>query len=323
MMSPSTPALPATPWQVAIALCSLYLVWGSTYLAIGIAVETMPPLLMAGTRFLIAGGLLYGILRWQGSPAPSPAQWRGALIVGTLLLLGGNGLVCLAERSVASSLAALVVATVPLWMVLLPWIGGGSRPPLRTLLALACGLAGVGLLSAGGQGQGVDLLGASMLLAAALCWALGSLYARRLRDAPTPLVSTSLHMLCGGAALVVVAVLCGDLARTHPQEMTAASLLSFAYLVTMGSIVGFGSYVWLLRHTSATLATSYSYVNPLVALALGCLLHHEALGRATPLATALIVGAVVVMSRPAGGSAADRPGTAGPHPILGQGKARP
>jgi len=322
-MTPSAPASPATAWQVAVALCSIYLIWGSTYLAIGIAVETMPPLLMAGARFLLAGGLLYGVMRWRGEPAPSAEQWRGAAIVGTLLLLGGNGLVCLAERSVASSLAALLVATVPLWMVLLPWLAGGSRPPLRTLLALATGLAGVWLLTAGGQAQGVDPLAAFMLLAAALCWAVGSLYARRLRHAPSPLVSTSLNMLCGGAALLIAAVLCGDLARTHPQAMSAASALSFAYLVTMGSIIGFGSYVWLLRHTSATLATSYSYVNPLVALALGCLLHHEALGSTTPLATALIVGAVLVMSRAGSTPPTDRPGTGEPHPILVQKKARP
>jgi drug/metabolite transporter (DMT)-like permease len=323
-MTPGAPATPhAAPWQVAGALASIYLIWGSTYLAIGIAVETMPPLLMAGARFLLAGGLLYAVMRWQGAPAPSAAQWRGAALVGTLLLLGGNGLVCLAERAVPSSLAALLVATVPLWMVLLPWLAGGHRPPLRTLLALATGLAGVALLTAGGPGHGVDPAAAGMLLAAAVSWAAGSLVARRQRDAPSPLVSTSLHMLCGGAALVLAAALTGDLVRIRPQAMSAASLLSFAYLVTMGSIVGFGSYVWLLRHTSATVATSYSYVNPLVALVLGCLLHHEALGPATPLAAALIIGAVVIMSRPAGGPPADRPGADRPHPILGAGKARP
>jgi drug/metabolite transporter (DMT)-like permease len=306
-------------WQIACALAAIYLIWGSTYLAIGIAVETMPPLVMAGARFLIAGILLYAVMRWRGEPAPSGEQWRGALIVGSLLLLGGNGLVCLAERTVASSLAALVVATVPLWMVLLPWLTGGSRPPARTLIALGTGLVGVGLLTVGGQDHGIDPLGAGMLLAASLCWAIGSLYSRRLRHAHAPLVSTSLQMICGGAVLLVVAIAAGDLPRTRLQAMTASSLVSFLYLVTFGSIVGFGSYVFLLRHTSATLATSYSYVNPLVALALGCLLHHEPLGQSTPIAAALIVGAVLMMSRPAAPSVRKGPGTTSQPPILAEG----
>jgi drug/metabolite transporter (DMT)-like permease len=321
---PLISATPAPRWQIALALASIYLIWGSTYLAIGVAVETMPPLLMAGARFLLAGALLYGAMRWRGEPAPSAEQWRSAAIVGTLLLLGGNGLVCLAERSVISSLAALLVATVPLWMVLLPWAIGSSRPPLRTLLALATGLAGVALLTMGGQGQGVDPLGAALLIAATLSWAIGSLWSRQLRHAPSPLVSTSLQMLCGGAALLVLAVLVGDVGRLDPHAMTAASLASFAYLVTVGSIVGFGSYVFLLRHTSATLATSYSYVNPLVALALGCLLHHEPLGASTPLAALLIVGAVVVMSRPAPAVApGNTPGAAAHAPILPGGRRPP
>ncbi len=310
------PVSAASAWKIASALAAIYLVWGSTYLAIGVAVESMPPLLMAGARFLLAGGLLYTLVRWRGARAPTRAQWRGAAVVGTLLLLGGNGLVCLAERTVASSLAALLVATVPLWMVLVPWLAGGERPQLRTLAALATGLAGVAVLAGPGGDHLVDWKSAGLLLAAALSWALGSLYARRQQDAPPPLVSASLHMLCGGAALTLAGGLDGEFAGGGLQAISPASGLSFAYLATFGSMVGFGSYVWLLRHTSATLATSYSYVNPLVALLLGCWLHHEPLAPVTPLAAALIVGAVAVMSRPGSPPRPARPGAGARAPIL-------
>ena len=256
----------------------------------------------------------------RGGPMPAREHWRSALIIGTLLLLGGNGLVCLAELRVASSLAALVVATVPFWMVALPWLLGGSRPPLRTLIALLSGLLGVGLLTVPGSQQGIDPLGATLLLTASFSWAVGSLVSRQLPHPPSPLVATSLQMICGGAALLLAGAAHGDLAHLQPHEMTTASWLSVAYLITMGSIVGFGSYVFLLRHTSGTLATSYSYVNPLVALALGCLLHHEPLGSWTPLATVLIIGAVVAMSRAHGAARASAPGSLARAPTLDRGE---
>jgi drug/metabolite transporter (DMT)-like permease len=282
--------------KVAVALGLVWLIWGSTYLAIRYAVATMPPLSMAGVRFLIAGGMLYLWARWRGAPAPSPREWRSAAIVGLLLLLGGNGLVVWAEQRVDSGLAALLVSTTPIFMVLLPWWSGrASRPRPAVTVGIVLGLAGVAFLVRPSGIGGVDVAGALMLTLASLAWALGSLYSRAAELPRSPLLATGIQMLAGGAQMLLAGAALGEPARFHWSQVSRASLAGFVYLV-VAAIVAFTAYLWLLRAAPASLVSTYSYVNPLVAVFLGWAVAGESITGRTLVAALVIVASVAMIT---------------------------
>ena len=295
----STSSLPPSTGRVVAAFAAVYLIWGSTYLGIRFAIETLPPFMMAGTRFLVAGGLLYGLLRLRGNPAPSRAQWGGAAIVGCLLLLGGNGGVVWAQQRVPSGIAALMVAAVPLWMVLLDWLRpGGLRPKTAVIAGLILGTIGMAVLI-GPEGliggDRVDPVGAGVLVLASFSWAAGSMYSRSARLA-TPLLATGQQMLAGGAALLVLGVLVGEPARMDLGAASSRSVLALLYLIIFGSLVGYTCYIWLLRVSTPAKVATYAYVNPLVAVLLGWLLAGEALTQRTIVAALVILTGVAVVT---------------------------
>ena len=283
--APSPPLL-SPRVLVPVALVSLYLVWGSTYLAIRVALESYPPFLMAGIRFLCAGGALYAFLRWRGMAAPTRPQWINAAVTGTMLLGMGNGLVCYAEQSVASGLAAVAVAAMPLFAAV---FGGlyGQWPRRMEWLGLAVGFAGVILLNLGG-GMAGSPLGAIALIVAAMSWAFGSVWSRR-RDMPPAAMNTAAQMLTGGVVLFVGALAWGE---RFPVGPSTSSTLALVYLAIMGSLVGFTAYLYLLNTVRPALATSYAYVNPPVAVIVGALFAGEAVHAFDVVAMAVILGGV-------------------------------
>jgi drug/metabolite transporter (DMT)-like permease len=286
-------------FKLILAFAAIYLIWGSTYLAIRLAIETLPPFMMAGVRFVIAGVMLYGWARWRGAPRPVRANWLAAAIVGGFMLLGGNGGVTWAEQRVPSGLTAVLIATVPLWIALLEWLRGGARPTARVAAGLATGLAGIVLLVGPGElggGKGVDLVGASVLLIASLSWAIGSLYSRRAKLASSPLLATAMEMLCGGLLLLLAGLASGQVSDLNPSRISIQSILALCYLIAFGSLVAFTAYVWLLRVTLPARAATYAYVNPVVAVFLGWALAGEPLTARTLLAAAIIIGSVVIIA---------------------------
>jgi drug/metabolite transporter (DMT)-like permease len=286
--------------RLVAAFGAIYVIWGSTYLAIRFAIETMPPFTMAGLRFLVAGVLLLGWARVRGVPAPTRAQLRDGAVVGALLLLGGNGAVVWAEQWVPSGLVALLVATVPLFMVLLDWLWGGAvRPGLGLWAGLIWGLIGVAFLVGGeemGGGGGRQLAGGLVVLFGALSWATGSIYSRTARLPAAPRMATSLQMLWGGTFLLAAGALLGEWSRWDPGATTLRSWLALSYLIVFGSLVAFAAYVWLLTVTTAARVSTYAYVNPVVALLLGWALADERLTDRTGVAAAIILSAVVMLN---------------------------
>ncbi len=257
---------------IPLGLLTLYVIWGSTYLGIRFALESYPPFLLAGTRFLCAGVAMYGFLRWRGLTPPTPLQWRNAAFTGLLLLGLGNGLVCFAEQRVSSGIAAVAVASMPLFAAL--FVGMyGQWPTRRESAGLAIGFAGVIVLNLG-SGLSGSRLGALALLVAAMCWAFGSAWSRR-RDMPPGPMNTAAQMLCASVALLLFGFLSGEHLPAHP---TMRATLALAYLAVFGSIVAFSAYLYVLKHARPALATSYAYVNPPVAVLLGILLAGEHLG---------------------------------------------
>lgn len=297
--------------HVLAAYAAVYVIWGSTYLAIHFAVQTLPPFLMAGVRFLVAGGILYAFMRLRGAaPRPTAANWRAALVVGGLLLFGGNGGVVWAQLQVPSGIAALLVATVPLWMVLLDWLRpGGVRPTLRVAAGIALGLVGLGVLVGPGvlQGDGnVSPVGALVLMLASLSWAAGSLWSSRAALPEAPAMATGMEMLGGGLLLLLAGLARGEAGAVDLASASPVSLAALLYLIIFGSLVGFSAYVWLLAHEPPARAATYAYVNPVVAVFLGWLLAGERLTSSTLLAAAIIIGAVVLIitGRASGGKEA-------------------
>ncbi len=286
--------------KLVAAFAAVYVLWGSTYLAIRFGVETIPPFLMAGTRHLTAGLLLYLWLRLRGGPRPDRRHWRTAVFIGGLMLLGGNGLVTWAEQRVPSGLAALIVASVPLWMALLDGIQKRLHPRLPVVAGLLIGLGGLLVLVAPGNfaGKGrVDLLGAGALLVAALCWTTGSLYSRQARLPKSILTATAMEMIGGGVLLWIAGLLFGEGSRLDLAAVSARSLLSLGYLIVFGSLIGFSAYVYLLHATTPARVSTYAYVNPIVAVLLGWAFAGEALTLRIALATVGIVASVVLIIR--------------------------
>ncbi len=285
--------------QIVVAFAAIYIIWGSTYLAIRFAIETIPPFFMAALRFLVAGSILYAWVRWRGAPAPQRFHWQAAGIVGALLLVVGNGSLVWAEQRVASGLAALLLATIPLWMVLLDALRPrGPRLDAQIIGGLALGLAGLGLLTGPGKmlgGERVAPLGAAVLMFGAISWSAGSLYSRHARLPAQPLLAAAMEMLAGGVLLVVVGLAAGEASQLHPHAITLRSLFGLIYLICFGSLLGFTAYIWLLGVCPPARVSTYAYVNPLVAVFLGWLLAGEPLSARTLVATAVIVGAVALI----------------------------
>jgi drug/metabolite transporter (DMT)-like permease len=295
-------------WRVAVAFGLVYVIWGSTYLGIRYAIQSIPPLLMAGARFFTAGMILFVWSSLRGVPRPTGRQWRNAAAAGTLLLLGGNGLVTWAEVRVPSGLTALLVATASLWMVVIAWAVGGERPGRRAWAGIACGLAGVVLLvgpSLVGASGGVDPAGAAALLGSALTWSIGTIVARRSELPSDTLMATAAEMLTGGSALLVASVLFGEPARFDLAHVTTTSWLAFGYLVGIGSLVAYSAYTYLVARTTPAKLGTYAYVNPVVAVILGWLIAGEPIGLRTIGAMIVIVTAVAILTlkpRPASAS---------------------
>ena len=296
----SPPAAPARASRVWLALGVVYVVWGSTYLAIRWALETIPPFTMAGARYLTAGAILLAVAVAQGARRIAARDLGPAFLTGGLMLLCGNGGVVWAEQRITSGLAALLVAVEPLFIVLLQATlpQEKKRPSGRALLGVALGVLGVVLLIGPVKlgGERVDLGGAFAVLFAAFAWALGSLLSRHFAPPASPLLATALQMLAGGALLAAASVVSGEGARFSPTLVSARSALAVSYLVVFGSLVAFTAYVWLLRAASPALVSTYAFVNPVVAVFLGWLLASEPVGARVLLAAVVIVGAVVLIT---------------------------
>ncbi|HEU4564119.1 MAG TPA: drug/metabolite exporter YedA [Gemmatimonadaceae bacterium] len=293
--------------RVLTAFAAVYVIWGSTYLAIRFGIESIPPLLMAGTRFLVAGGALYAWARLRGDERPTRAHWASAFIIGGLLLTGGNGAVTWAEQRVPSGVASLLVATLPLWIVLLEWLrrsrhqgSGRARPPAAVLGGVALGLVGLVVLVGPGLTQGasggVDPVGAAVLIAGSLSWAVGSLYARRATLPRSGALAMGMEMLAGGTLLLVAAVLRGEPGNFDASAVTTSSVMGLLYLITFGSLIGFTAYVWLLGVAQPAHVATYAYVNPVVAVFLGWAIAGEPITGRTLVAAAIIVGAVALIT---------------------------
>ena len=286
---------------VIIAFAALYLIWGSTYLGIKFSIETIPPFLMAGARFVLAGVIMYAIAWSQGIGKSNWANWRTSLIIGACLLLGGNGGVTISERYIDSGLAALIVAIVPIYIVLLGWATGmAPRPTPIMWMGLGGGFVGVGILfgpglhlhSSGGRNP---VIGISILLVTSFIWSAGSLYSRVAKHAASPFLTAAQQMICGGMLLLFAGVVTGELPRFHPGSISMLSLGSFVYLVLIGAVVGYTAYIWLLRHCEPAKVATYAYVNPIVAVLLGTLFAGETVTMRTLIAAALIIGSVALV----------------------------
>lgn len=287
--------------KIWLALIAIYIVWGSTYLAIRFAVETMPPFLMAATRFLVAGALLYAWRRLQKDPPPTRRQWRSAAIVGLFLLLGGNGGVVWAEQRVPSGIAALMVGAAPLWMVLIDALRrGGRRPNWQTALGVLIGFGGIILLvgpsELTGNRERFDTAGIIALMLAAFFWAVGSLYSRTACLPDSPLLGTGMEMLTGGAGLLIAGTFTGEWGRLNLAAISAPSLWGLAYLIVFGALVGFAAYTWLLRVAPTPLVATYAYVNPLIAIFLGNLLAGESLTARILIAALIVLSSVALIN---------------------------
>ncbi len=277
---------------------AIYLVWGSTYAAIRVAVSTMPPFLMVSTRFLIAGLLLYGITRLRGAPTPTSGQWRGAAVVGTLMLVAGSSVLCWAEQYVPSGLAAAMLATVPMWTVVLDWrLFGGPRPRKLALAGIAVGVLGVARLAGGGDADlgSLGLLGPLAILAAAASWSFGSLLSRRVDQPRSTFQAVGMQMLWAGVATGALSLLRGDVATALLHQPSGLSLLAWAYLTVVGTLITLVAYVWLLRTVRPALVSTYAFVNPVIALLIGWLALGEVLTAGMALGAGMVVAAVAMV----------------------------
>lgn len=318
IVSGTEPPRSATSTLVIIAFGLVYVVWGSTYLAIRVGIESFPPLLLAGSRHLLTGLILYPILRRKTGVRPTSAHWRMSFITGFLLLFIGNGGVCLAERTVPSGVTALLVATVSLWLVLVDWLRpGGTRPGPRVVAGLLLGFGGLALLvgpkNLGGSGR-VDPIGVGILLIASLAWATGSVYSKHAGGlSGSPLMGVAMQSLAGGVSLWIAGIVTGEVGALHLGAISVRSWVALGYLVTFGSMVGFTAYIYILKKSTATRVATYAFVNPVVALFLGWLLVGESINLRTVIAAAVILTAVLlVITAPHGAAVRAEPGTAEP-----------
>jgi drug/metabolite transporter (DMT)-like permease len=287
-------AVPA--WRVWTGLWIVYIVWGSTYLAIRVMVETVPPLLGAGARFVVAGGVMLAVLSFRRSVRPTRDQVLSALAIGTLLM-GANGVVSIAEQEVPSALAALLIASIPLWVILMRR-AAGERLPYASVLAVLVGFAGVALLLKPGEQSGdATVLGLAACVIAAVMWAGGSFASPRVRLPRDPLVSTGWQMFLGGLVCAVVGLALGEASDVHASEFSLRSLLALGYLIVFGSWLAFTAYAWLLQNAPISKVSTYAYVNPVVAIVLGWLILDELITPITLVGAAIIVASVALVIR--------------------------
>lgn len=285
--------------KILVAFAAIYTIWGSTYLGIRVALDTLPPLLMAGGRFVLAGGLLYVLARRRGASRPTPANWKATAMVGALLFLVGNGVLSWAVQYLLTHVAALLVAAGALWLVLLDWLGRrGPRPGLRVIVGLVLGLAGVALLVGPARLAGserVDVVATVALVLGSVSWAAGSIFSRKMEIPDSSLLAAAMEMLVGGVLLLLAGWLIGESSRLNLRAVSLSSIAAFFYLALFGSLIGFSAYNWLLGVTSSARLSTHCYVNPLVAVFLGWLVLGEALTLRTLLAAAVIVSGVAVI----------------------------
>jgi drug/metabolite transporter (DMT)-like permease len=286
--------------QIITAFASIYIIWGSTYLAIRYAIETIPPFIMGGTRFLVSGALLYLWARSRGASRPTKLHWRNAIVAGGFLLLGGNGAVVWAEQFVPSGLTALLVSILPFWLVIIEWVRPPrKRPTGAVLVGLVLGFIGIIVLvgpgNVGGQGD-VRPLGALVLILGSLSWAIGSFWSRDAKLPESALLTTGMEMLGGGALLIIVGVLSGELSHLDIHHVSRSSTVGLVYLITFGSLLGFTSYIWLLDKVSPAHLGTYAYVNPIVAVVLGWAIAGERLSIRTGVAAAIVICAVALIT---------------------------
>lgn len=286
--------------KIVLAFAAIYTIWGTTYLAIRLAVETIPPFFMAGTRFLIAGLITFAFLRARQVPIPRRLHWRSAAIIGAFLVVGGNGLVTWSEQQVPSSIAALVVATVPLWITVFDWLMyQGGRPGKQVVLGLVLGFIGIGLLIGPGHFFGTatfDLPSLAILLLAPILWSLGSLYSRRADLPENIFMSTAMEMLAGGVLLMIAGVITGESKELNIAEIATRSVISMLYLTIFGSIVALTAYVWLLKTVDPARVATYTFVNPVIAIFLGWLVLSEPVTSQMLIAVVIIILAVVLIT---------------------------
>jgi len=288
----------ASRTKIVLAFSAIYLIWGSTYLAIRFAVQTIPPFWMAGVRFLIAGSAVYAFTRFRGTPPPLPKQWIAAAAVGAPMLVGGNGSLVWAEQRVSSGLAAILLAMIPLWMVLLDsFRKGGPRLTVRILSGLAIGLAGVGILVGPARLWGssrVDILGTAALMFSAFCWAVGSLRSRNAELPRSHFMASAMEMLTGGAMLIFLGLL-SEGRKLQWHSISGRSITGLFYLIVFGSLLGFTAYIWLLGVVSTSRVATYAYVNPIIAVLLGWSIGKEPITARELLATSIIIVAVALI----------------------------
>ena len=301
--------------RIILAFAAVYVLWGSTYLFIKYAIETIPPFLLGASRFVVSGGLLYALALWRGAPRPTAAELRLAAITGVLMLGLGNGGVMFAEKTVPSGVVALIVSCVPILVVLIDWLRPRGTRPRKTMFAgLALGLVGMVILIGPkaiiGQGN-VDEIGAAVLLVGSIAWSMGTLMTRWSIRPGSPLVFAALQMLAASAAMLVMSLISGDWRQFSWSGLTPLSMFSFWYLVIAGSIIGYTAYVYLLGVVSAAKASTYAYVNPIIAVVLGWLFANEPLGAQTLIAAAVILGGVAIITS----SQASATGSTGEHPL--------
>jgi len=290
---------PAPRGRVIAAFIAIYLIWGSTYLGIRFAIETIPPFLLSATRFSLAGLIMLAAARARRAPGVTLPQFRTAAIVGSLLMLG-NSLVGVAERRIPSGIAALLVAMTPLFMVLLEWARpGGRRPTLVVGVGLLIGLTGVATLvgpASFGGGARIDLVGAGTVILGSLAWSVGSIYSRHAPRPQSAVMMTAIQMLVGGVFVGVIGIMIGELSTFHIAAVSARSFAAWVYLLIVGSLIGFTAFVFLLRVSTAARVATYAYVNPVVAVILGWLLANEAISARMLVAAAIIVGGVALIT---------------------------
>jgi len=287
--------------KILIAFAAVYIIWGSTYLAILFAIRSIPPFLMAGARFFLAGLIMFAIARTQGPLRSTWSEWRTSVIVGACLLLGGNGGVTISEKFIESGLASLIVATVPIYITLLGWLVGMTpRPKPIVWLGLAGGFLGVVMLLGpalrfSGGGNSHSAIGMSILLVGSFLWSAGSLYSRTAKHTASPFFAATQQMFCGGILLMLVGFFVGEAKRFRFENITLLSSSAFVYLVLIGAIVGYTAYFWLLRHCDPAKVATYAYVNPIVAVLLGAVFAHEPVTLRMLLAAILIIGSVALI----------------------------
>jgi drug/metabolite transporter (DMT)-like permease len=293
-------AVKGTRTQIVLAFAAIYIIWGSTYLAIRFAIETLPPFLMAGVRFLLAGLILYTVQRIRSGTRPTAPQWRYTFIIGTLLITVANGAVVWSELRIPSGIVAITVAVMPCWMVLLDWLWErNARPNWKTVAGLILGFGGLAILiipGIRGEAGSLDIRAMGALMVGSICWSVGSTYSKRVSLPQPQLLATGMEMLCGGTLLVLLGLATGEAAHVNVASMTMHSVLAFAYLTVFGSLIAFSAYIWLLHQVSAAQVSTYAYVNPLVAVLLGWAMAHEEFTPPMAAAAALIIVGVVLIT---------------------------